>query len=149
MANRSFYTRRNEMKKSSIATALLLFASGVVHAEQIKNEAVAVSSTAKCQSVVGPKNAATTSEPNYRYSSLPFCDTNAIHHQELGSDGVVIAISSTAKCQIVVGPKNATTTSEPDYRYSSLPFCDLEKPKEEITDGFFIKKIANDGSVIL
>ena len=87
------------MKKSSIATALLLFASAVVHAEQIKNEAVAV--------------------------------------------------SSTAKCQIVVGPKNATTTSESDYRYSSLPFCDLERPNEEITDGLFIKKIANDGSVIL
>ena len=138
------------MKKSSIATVLLLlFASAVVHAEQIKNEAVAVSSTAKCQIVVGAKGAATTSEPNYRYSSLPFCDTNATHDQEPGSDGVVIAISSTVKCQIVVGPKNAKTTSEPNYRYSSLPSCNLERPKEEMTDGFFIKKIANDGSVIL
>ncbi|TNY01969.1 hypothetical protein FIU09_01795 [Stenotrophomonas maltophilia] len=137
------------MKKSSIATALLLFASAVVHAEQIKNEAVAVSSTAKCQIVVGPKNATTTSEPDYRYSSLPFCDTNATRDQELGSDGVVIAVSPTAKCQIVVGAKDAATTSEPNYRYSSLPFCDLERPQEEMTDGFFIKKIANDGSVIL
>lgn len=87
------------MNKSSIATALLLFSSAIVHAEQIKNEAVAV--------------------------------------------------SSTAKCQIVVGAKGAAKTSEPNYQYSSLPFCDLERPKEEMTDGFFIKKIANDGSVIL
>lgn len=137
------------MKKSSIATALLLFLSAIVHAEQIKNEAIAVSSTAKCQIVVGPKNATTASEPDYRYSSLPFCDTNATRDQEPGSDGVVVAISSIAKCQIVLGPKNATTASESDYRYSSLPFCNLERPKEEITDGFFIKKIANDGSVIL
>ncbi|WP_423163933.1 hypothetical protein [Stenotrophomonas maltophilia] len=137
------------MKKSSIATALLLFASGVVHAEQIKNEAVAVSSTAKCQIVVGPKNATTASEPNYRYSSLPFCDKSAAHNQELGSDGVVIAVSSTAKCQIFAGPKDATTASKYKYRYSSLPFCDLEQPKEEMTGGFLIKKNANDGSVIL
>ena len=137
------------MKKLSVATVLLLFASAVVHAEQIKNEAVAVPSSARCQIIVGPKDATTLSEPDYRYSSLPLCDTNAAHDQQLGSDGVVIAVSSTAKCQIVVGPKNATTTSESDYRYSSLPFCDLERPNEEITDGLFIKKITNDGSVVL
>lgn len=102
------------MKKSILAIALLLLvASAIVHAEQIQIQpvAAAVSSTAKCQIILGSDVDVTSRES---YDRLPLCETNAAHDQELASDGLVIAVSSTAQCQIGLGPKDTTTTSEPD-----------------------------------
>lgn len=75
--------------KLSIAIAVLFCASTTAHAQRIiqktdRSEAVSIAnaSFAKCQIVVGSKDAASTHERNDKYDHLPLCERELNFQEE-------------------------------------------------------------------
>lgn len=93
------------MKKSLLAIAVLLSASITAHAQQIKEETIAMadesdanaianSSTAKCQIILGSEDAANTYKSDDRYSDLPRCKRNLDLQEEKVKSAALISKGS-------------------------------------------------------